>query len=256
MKDLSVVIPAFNEGERLPPTLEKVRAYLNAGGWRSELIVSDDGSTDGSPERLPPRFPNVTFLRAPRNQGKGAAVRRGVLRAQGDLILFSDADLSTPIEELEALRRAIVVDGCDIAIASRGLAESRLDVRQPWWRELAGRTFNRLVRPLSGLPFRDTQCGFKLFRREAAHRLFSLARCDGWAFDVEVLMLAAQLGYSVAEVPVRWINAEGSKVRLFVDGPRMLRDILRFRWWRLRGLYRRPAAEPAATVSSSEGGGA
>ena len=247
---LSVVIPAYNEIERLPPSLNAVKAYLaqNYSNW--EIIVSDDGSTDGTVETLQPQFPDVKFLRAERNQGKGAAVRRGMLEAGGDLILFSDADLSTPIDELGPMADASQEHGYDIVIASRGLRESKLEVRQTKWREFCGKAFNRIVRPLSGLPFKDTQCGFKLFTREAAHELFALSHSDGWAFDVEVLMLAAMRGRRVLEMPVRWLNAEGSKVHLARDAPRMGFDILLFRWRYFSGRYDRDDAIPAREGSA------
>ena len=235
--DISVVIPAYNEVDRLPPTLREVTTYLAANFASWEVIVSDDGSTDGTVERLAPSFPDIKFLRDPVNAGKGAAVRRGMLAAQGDLVLFSDADLSTPIDELGPMVRVMKERGTDIVIASRGLSDSKLEVRQPWWRELAGRIFNLLVRPLSGLPFRDTQCGFKLFRYRAAQDVFRSIRCNDWAFDVEALMVASMLGYRVIEVPVRWINEERSKVRILVDAPKMAFDVLRFRWWQFSGSY-------------------
>lgn len=235
--EISVVIPAYNEIERLPPTLDIIREFLNANFSSWEIIVSDDGSTDGSVSSLRTQMTDVKFLVAPRNQGKGAAVRRGMLEARGDLALFTDADLSTPIDELLPLRAAMETGGADVVIASRALPESVLVVHQPWWRELSGKLFNRVVRPLSGLPFCDTQCGFKLFTREAAQAIFSKTRSNGWAFDVEALILASMLGYKIEEVPVRWINAEGSKVNFMIDGPRMVLDIVRFRWWRFKGLY-------------------
>lgn len=235
---ISVVIPAYNELHRLPLTLEKVRAYLTAHYESWEILVSDDGSSDGTVEKLSPKFPDVRFLKADRNRGKGAAVRRGMLEARGELIVFSDADLSTPIEELGSLSAELMEKKLDLVIASRAMPGSKLEIRQPWWRELGGRVLNLAIRPLSGLPFRDTQCGFKLFSRDAAREIFSRARSDGWAFDVEVLMIASMLGYSAGEIPVRWINDERSKLNPFVAGPRSVIDILRFRWWRLTGVYK------------------
>lgn len=235
--EISVVIPAYNEVARLPPTLATVQKYLaeNYDSW--EIVVSDDGSTDRTIEELSGQFEKVRFLRAPRNQGKGAAVRRGMLEAEGDLILFSDADLSTPIDELRGLSERMDSESAQFAIASRGLPESRLEVRQPWWREVSGRLFNFIVRSISGLPYHDTQCGFKLFRRQAAQSIFSIARDNGWAFDVEILLIADMLGLKGVEAPVRWINSENSKVRILIDGPRMNIDIIRFRWRRFSGAY-------------------
>jgi dolichyl-phosphate beta-glucosyltransferase len=246
MIEISVVIPAYNELERLPPTLETVRTYLkeNFASW--EIIVSDDGSDDGMIDQLRSKFTDVRFIRSPINQGKGAAVRRGMLDAKGRYVLFSDADLSTPIDELKPLIKAMEEARADGAIASRGMPESKLVVRQPWYRECAGRLFNMVVRPLTGLPFYDTQCGFKLFRREAARSVFSVATANGFAFDVEVLMIAQMLGYTIVEVPVRWINAEGTKLNFAVHGPKMIADIMSYRWRRFSGVYQDRAREEAA----------
>lgn len=234
---VSVVIPAYNERMRLPPTLEKVEPYLRERFATWEIIVADDGSTDGSIEEFEKRFPNVTFLRAPRNQGKGAAVRRGMLASRGALALFTDADLSTPIDELTPMIEALKAGSYDVVIASRDLPDSKLDLRQPWYRELAGKTFNLMVRVVSGLPFRDTQCGFKLFTRAAGQAIFSRAMNNGFAFDVEALVVAKALGLKTLEAPVRWVDAEGSKVKLIRDAPRMLRDIVTFRWRSIQGVY-------------------
>lgn len=235
--DVSIVIPVYNEIKRLPPTLEKVQEFLAANFDTWEIIVSDDGSRDGTVRDLEPKFPKVRFLRAYHNRGKGAAVRRGMLAAKGRRILFSDADLSTPIEELPGMIGRMDAEHCDGVIASRGLPESVLELRQPWWRELAGKAFNQIIRPISGLPYSDTQCGFKLFSRTAARRIFSIVRSEGWAFDVEVLVIGRVLGYSVLEHPVHWINAEGSKIKLSIDAPKMAWDAMRFRWWHFDGRY-------------------
>ena len=223
---ISIVIPVFNEKQRLPATLKEIFDYLDATDWTWEVLVSDDGSCDGTPERVGRDWPRCRLLRADRNRGKGAAVRRGMLAARGRYRLFSDADLSTPIQELEPMLKALQEGGYDIVIGSRALPDSTLDVRQPWWREFSGRTFNLLVRPLSGLPYRDTQCGFKLFRAEAARSTFSRQRCEHWAFDVEILMLAKFFKFKVLERGIRWRNSKASKVRLFSDAPRMLCDVL------------------------------
>lgn len=233
--DVSIIIPAYNEKFRLPMTLEKVLAYLEKQDWSWEVVLADDGSTDGTPDLIEQQFPRCRVLRADRNRGKGAAVRRGMLGARGKLRLFTDADLSTPIEELDGMIGAMRAGNDDLVIASRALPESQLVVRQPWWRELSGRIFNAIAQPLSGLPLVDTQCGFKLFRAAAADFLFARQRSEGWAFDVEVLMLAQLFGFAVREYPVRWINSEASKVSLLRAAPRMIGDILVFRWWRFTG---------------------
>lgn len=232
---VSIIIPAYNEKARLPQTLEAILAYLGGMAWSWEVIVADDGSRDGTADLVEREFAGCRVLRAERNQGKGSAVRRGMLAARGALRLFSDADLSTPIDELPGIIDALEAAHADIAIASRALPESRLIIRQPWWREASGRLFNRIVQPLSGLPFVDTQCGFKLFRAEAADFLFERQQCNGWAFDVEILMLAQYYGYKIIDHPVRWINNDASKVSLFQAAPRMVRDVLRFRWRRFIG---------------------
>lgn len=232
---VSVVFPAYNEKPRLPATLAKTIAYLEAEYDAWEIIVADDGSTDGTAEMVEHDFPQCRVLRAPRNMGKGAAVRRGMLAASGLFRLFSDSDLSTPIEELGPMMALVQARECDIVIGSRALAQSRLVKRQPWWRELSGRLFNMIVQPISGLPFHDTQCGFKLFRDQAAEEVFVRQRSTGFAFDVEILMLAQFLGFSIREQPVMWLNDTASKVSLLRDAPRMIRDIVVFRWRRLTG---------------------
>jgi dolichyl-phosphate beta-glucosyltransferase len=229
---LSVVIPAYNEEHRLGPTLERVATYLRERGITWELIAVDDGSKDGTSaviDAASARWPEIVRITAPRNRGKGAAVREGVRAAVGELILFSDADLSTPIEEVEKLEAALARSpAIGIAIGSRGLAASEIEVRQSRGREIMGRVFNRIVRALVVGGIRDTQCGFKLFRRDVAHDLFGRAKVDGFAFDVEVLWLA-QGRTEVAEVPVVWRHVDESKVSPGSDAARMFVDILRIR---------------------------
>jgi glycosyltransferase involved in cell wall biosynthesis len=227
----SVVIPAFNEADRIGPSLQRVWDYLRsrygAGGF--EVIVVDDGSRDSTVvvvERFMARAPELRLIRLSQNRGKGAAVRIGMMAATGRAVLFSDADLSTPIEEVESALR-LLADGGDVVIGSRALAGSRILVRQHRLRELMGRLFNRLTRILLQIPFRDTQCGFKLFRREAAHAVFHRARIDGFAFDVEAILIAMQLGYAVHEIPVRWINDPASRVTLIRHPAQMLADLWR-----------------------------
>ena len=231
---LSIVIPAYNEQSRLPRTLERILMWIDESGINAEVLVSDDGSTDDTvklAQEFAARSPRVRVLVAPANRGKGAAVRAGMLAAMGDLVLFSDADLSTPIEEAPALMAALQ-GGYQIAIGSRAHPESDIKVHQHPIRELMGRTFNTIVR---SVVFRrmfhgigDTQCGFKLFTREAAQALFGETKLDGFAFDVEVLWLA-QGRFRVVEVPVEWQHVDDSKVSPGRDAAKMFIDILRIR---------------------------
>ncbi len=233
---LSVVIPAYNEVARLEPTLRRVIDYCRAQHPDFEILVVDDGSTDGTPalvERVAADEERVRLIALGANRGKGAAVRTGVLAARGREVLFSDADLATPIEELDNLRLRLA-DGCDIAIGSRAAPGADIRVRQHPVRELMGRTFNLMVRLAALGGIRDTQCGFKLFRRAAALDLFGRARLDGFAFDVEVLWLARGR-YQVAEVPVVWSHIDDSKVSPGGDAARMFVDLLRIRWLHRRG---------------------
>jgi len=228
---LSVVVPAYNEARRIEPTLIEVLAYLDALGNPYEVLVVDDGSTDGT-DRIVTRVladhPTVALLAYRPNRGKGHAVRTGVLEATGDRILLCDADLATPIEELDRLQEWLDA-GCHVAIGSRALPESLLAIRQPWYRELAGRALNQLVRRLAVPRIRDTQCGFKLFQGDTARALFRQSREDGFGFDIEVLHRAHRLGHTIAEVPVRWRHQDGSKVRLMRDSVRMMATIARVR---------------------------
>lgn len=237
--DLSIIIPAYNEEHRLGRTLEAIVAYTARRPFSSEIIVVDDGSQDATARVVAPlcgRKPQVHLLRNRRNRGKGFSVRRGFLQARGAYLLFSDADLSTPIEEVETLIAALH-NGCDIAIGSRALPESRVEARQPFYRENMGRLFNVLVRALVLRGIRDTQCGFKCFTREAALDICRRMACERFAFDVEMLYLAHILRYRVAEVPVVWRNSSESRVRPVRDSASMFADLLTIRWSHLRGRY-------------------
>jgi glycosyltransferase involved in cell wall biosynthesis len=238
---LSVVIPAYNEALRVGSTLEKVWGYLETRNYPVELIVVDDGSTDETPgilEEFCQRHPSTRVLTNRINQGKGHSVRRGVLEAQGELVLFTDADLSAPIEEANKLLAALESAGADAAVGSRALDRRLIGVRQPWLRETAGKCFNLLVRLLTGLKLRDTQCGLKLFRRASTRRAFELLRARRFGFDPELLFLIERRGGKVVEVPVRWNNSPATKVRFLRDSVRMFLDLLALRWRALLGKYR------------------
>lgn len=238
---LSVVIPAYNEAARLPRTLRATFAYLENRGLPYEVLTVDDGSRDDTTAvaeavaaEIPLHHGTFRALRYETNRGKGHAVRYGVLRAEGSRILFMDADLATPIEELTKLE-AVLDSGAQVAIGSRPLKESQLVKRQPLLREICGRAFNMVVQLLSAPGIYDTQCGFKLFERDAAREIFSRCTLDGFSFDVESLFLARKLGYSIAEVPVRWEHQEGAAAfatggAYLRHGLRMLRDLVRIRY--------------------------
>jgi dolichyl-phosphate beta-glucosyltransferase len=229
---ISVVLPAFNEAARLPPFLETVRRWLQSRyGDRHEVIVVDDGSSDGLADLLgrPEHgWRQLRVIRHPENRGKGAAVRTGMLAACGDLLLFADADGATPIEEESRLAAAIAA-GADVAVGSRLIAAPGAARSREWFRGLSGRAFAAVARLALRLPVRDTQCGFKMFRREAGQRLFSLSSETGYLFDLEILTLARQLGYRVVEVPVSWTEKPGGHFHPTRELPRVLAAL-----WRLR----------------------
>lgn len=229
----SVVIPCFNEAGRIGETLRLTLEYLTANAPQSELIVVNDGSTDATAaiarERLKDARIETRLLENFPNRGKGAAVRSGLLAARKPIGLFFDADLSTPLEETPKLIEPIANGEVDIAFGSRALDRGLIGIHQPWRREQAGRAFNLLVRLATGLPFWDTQCGFKAFRLEVCRPILEAARLDGFAFDVELLYLAQHDRLRIREIPVRWNHAEGSKVQFFKDSLRMLREVITLR---------------------------
>ena len=227
--EISIVIPAYNEANRLPDTLEKIVIYLREKKVSFELIAVDDGSKDNTAEivlQASKKYPEIRLLRNVRNYGKGYAVRKGVLEARGKYILFTDGDLSTPITELSGLWHAIREEGFDVAIGSRSLPEAQILVRQPWYRGIFGQFYPSFVHLLVMNDFLDTQCGFKLFRREAALRLFSSLKTKGFSFDVEILLRAKNSGYRIKEIPVIWSNSRESKVVLWRDPFRMLKELI------------------------------
>jgi dolichyl-phosphate beta-glucosyltransferase len=237
--DLTVVIPAYNESARIAEPLRRLGAYLAAHHPASELVLADDGSTDGTAavvERLAGELGLPVRVHAsPQNRGKGHAVRRGMLAARGALVLMTDADLSTPIDELARLVAAIRT-GTDVAIGSRKMAGAVIEEHQPWLRESMGKVFTMLTR-LFVVDVSDVTCGFKLFRREAAHAVFSRATLDDWSFDAEALFLTRHLGFSLVEVPVHWRDAAGTKVNRGRDAVRSAVGLARIVWNRLRGRY-------------------
>ena len=226
-----MVVPAYNEEARLPRTLARLDEYYRTQPYPWDVTVISDGSTDDT-EKVVEAFahdhPDFRLVASRPNRGKGYVVREGVLGTKGDLVLFCDADLATPQEETEKLLERIRA-GADIAIGSRPLAESLLERRQPLYRELLGRAFNRAVQTLAIRGIDDTQCGFKMFTRQVADDVFRRCTLDGFSFDFEALMIARDLGYRIDEVPIRWSHQEGSKVVLLRDGPRMLRDLVKLR---------------------------
>jgi glycosyltransferase involved in cell wall biosynthesis len=238
---LSIVVPAYNEALRLGASLEKVLRYIKSQPKPVELILVDDGSSDGTPDLLrefQTRYFAVRVLCNELNRGKGYSVRRGILEAKGDFILFTDADLSAPIEEADKLIAAMENQNMDAAVGSRALDRSLIGVHQPWTRELSGRAFNLLVRLFTGLKLRDTQCGFKLFRRSTTRRAFELQRVEGFGFDPEILFLIQRLDGKIVEVPVRWNDNPATKVHFLRDSTRMFLDLIVLRWRALAGKYR------------------
>lgn len=233
---LSVVIPAYNEAERLGPRLGAVLAYLGERVPDYELIVVDDGSQDGTAARVGAALagePRARLISYQPNRGKGAAVRAGVAASRGAVVLFMDADLSTPVEEVARILQVLAAERADVVIGSRGLPQASIRVRPPLYRRLASALFDQVKFALVGLRrYRDTQCGFKAFRGPVARPLFALGRVDRFMFDVEILFLAEQAGLRIVEMPVAWADMPGSKVRFWAGAVQMIRDL-----WRIRRMH-------------------
>jgi len=236
----SIVIPAYNESERLTVSLPKVLDYIERQGLQAEIIVVNDGSSDdtaGVVGRFALLHPEIRLLENPGNRGKGYSVRNGMLHATGDIMLFTDADLSSPIYEADKLFEAIE-HGADVAIGSRWLRAELQTERQPWHRQLYGRLFNLALRITLGLNYRDTQCGFKAFTRTAAHTVFTRQRVERWGFDPELLFLANKFKLRTVEVPVEWAHDHRSKISPVRDGIRMGLEMLSVRWNDMKGVYK------------------
>ena len=235
--DISIVVPAFNEARRIGPSLEKIKRFLAESHPNAEIVVVDDGSSDETSERASAcGFERLKVVRNRENRGKGYSVRRGFFEARGRRVLFTDADLSTPIEEMAHLLDA-AEDGADVVIGSRAVDRSKILVHQSRARELGGIVFNKIVRLILGLSLADTQCGFKLFDRSKLETVFARQRITGFGFDPEILFLAKKAGLVIREVPVVWRHDAATKVRMLEDAPEMLLDIIRIRWNWLRGRY-------------------
>jgi glycosyltransferase involved in cell wall biosynthesis len=235
----SIVIPAFNESARILATLQSVAACIRERGWQAEVIVVNDGSSDstaGLVQAFARNAPEVRLIENPGNRGKGYSVRAGMLQALGEVVLFTDSDLSAPIEEAERLFAAIA-QGADIAIGSRWLESGRQTHRQPLYRQFFGRCFNAVTRAVMGLRFADTQCGIKAFTRAAAQTVFQLQTIERWGFDPEILFIALKRGLRVVEVPVSWAHDDRSRISYLRDGLKMLEEIAIIRWNALRGRY-------------------
>ncbi|MGO9520121.1 MAG: dolichyl-phosphate beta-glucosyltransferase [Candidatus Korobacteraceae bacterium] len=239
----SFIIPAYNESERLSVSLPKVLDYIRKNKLAAEVIVVNDGSSDDTAEvvrRFAAASSEIRLLENPGNRGKGYSVRNGMLHGRGDVLLFTDADLSSPIYEAGKLFDAIA-HGADIAIGSRWLQAELQTERQPWYRQLYGRLFNLGLRIVLGLPYRDTQCGFKAFSRAAAHAVFCRQQIERWGFDPELLFVADKLKLRTVEVPVEWAHDHRSRINPLRDGLNMGLEMLQVRWNDVRGRYRSPS---------------
>jgi glycosyltransferase involved in cell wall biosynthesis len=236
----SIVLPAYNEATRIAASLEKVMHYAEQRGVSTEVIVVNDGSTDNTAQIVrdySQQHPLLRLVENPGNRGKGYSVRNGMLHATGDVLLFSDADLSSPIEEADKLFAAIQ-NGADIAIGSRWIDPRLQKKRQPFYRQVFGRAFNLALRMILGLNFKDTQCGFKAFNRRSAEIVFPQQKIERWGFDPELLYLAKRSQLRISEVPVAWSHREGTRINPLKDGFRMVLELFKIRWNAISGKYR------------------
>ena len=247
----SIVIPAYNESARIRSTLDRVLAHIVEQRWNAEVLVVNDGSRDDTAaiiQQYAATHPGLRLLENPGNRGKGYSVRNGMRHAAGEILLFTDADLSSPIEEADKLFAALKAGG-DVAIGSRWLRTELQTQRQSLHRQLFGRIFNLALRLILGLPYRDTQCGFKAFTRRAAMAIFPLQHIERWGFDPEILFLARKFGMRVEEVPVQWAHSEGTRINPLRDGIRMFLEMLRIRWNSIAGKYEATSPASAAPMT-------
>lgn len=253
--NVSIVVPAFDEQDRLGETIRIISAFIEQTAPNAELIIVDDGSKDNTAkvaESVCAEFPNVEsrVIRYEQNRGKGFAVKTGLLAAQADIALFSDADLSTPIDEMSKLLGPIESAEFDVTFGSRALDRTLIGTHQPWRREQGGRVMNLIIKTMSGLPFLDTQCGFKAFRMDKFRPLLDLMTIDRFGFDVEFLYAAKHNGLKLKEIPVRWSNVEGSKVSVLRDTRRMITELMQIRRNARRGIY--DTKSKSAIISKEE----
>ena len=238
--NLSIIIPAYNEANRIENTLKTVRNYLAKVNWTTEVIVVNDGSQDGTTERVThfmEKWKSLLLIENPKNCGKGFSVKKGILHASGEVVLFTDADLSTPVEEIPKLIEPIFRNESDLTFGSRALDRSLIGVHQSLAREFSGRIFNWLVQILIGLPFKDTQCGFKAFRHQAIIPFIGQQRISGFGFDPEILFLAKINGLRLQEIPIQWNHREGTKVRFLQDSLKMFLGLIQIRLNQIFGRY-------------------
>jgi len=250
----SIIIPAYNEAERIGSSLDRILGYIAESRWSAEIIVVNDGSRDNTSQVVQEysrRNPIIRVLENPGNRGKGYSVRNGMLNASGQVVLFTDADLSSPIEEANKLFAVIESGEADVAIGSRYLQSELQTRKQPLHRRMLGRAFNVALRTILGLPYVDTQCGFKAFNRKAVTTIFPNMKIERWGFDPEILFLARRYGLRVAEVPVSWAHDHRSKISPLRDGTRMLGELLRIRMNSVGGKYRSPSAQARVVTKTA-----
>ncbi len=248
---LSIVVPAYNESARIGEALDRILSCIQSRDWDAEVLVVNDGSSDSTAaivQQWMAHHERLHLVENDGNRGKGYSVRNGLLQAAGEIVMFTDADLSAPMEEAERLIQALEA-GADVALGSRWLDKQKQTLHQPLYRRFFGRCFNGVTRTVMGLPFKDTQCGFKAFRRDAAQTIFRLQTIERWGFDPEILFIARKLGYRIVEVPVTWGHDERSRISYLKDGMKMLEEMAEIRANSVRGRYDQAIAAMKDTSS-------